>query len=145
MKQKIKRSQKLQLSTNKPRGDKRSATDQVQMRTDILSLLPNKGDMEIMQILKIPETTFYRYKNIIYEEAKEIWQQTARVALEYQALQVISSAKEYIKVNTAIANDTTVEPKERRESSKAVVDANIMIFNVLEYGPKLNNKAMLPE
>jgi len=54
------------------RGNKRRKEDQFKMMKEIRKLLSIKNDYEIMKILGIPNSTFYRYKSIISKEDKEL-------------------------------------------------------------------------
>jgi len=54
------------------RGNKRSKQDQFKTMKEIRKLLSIKNDYEIMKILGIPNSTFYRYKSIISKEDKEL-------------------------------------------------------------------------
>jgi hypothetical protein len=44
-----------------------------------------------------------------------------------------------IAVNTEIATDKQLDPKDRIEASIKIVDANIMAYNILENGPRPRN------
>jgi hypothetical protein len=44
-----------------------------------------------------------------------------------------------ITVNTEIATDKQLDPKDRIEASIKIVDANIMAYNILENGPRPRN------
>jgi hypothetical protein len=48
------------------RGNKRRKEDQFKMMKEIRKRLPTKKDHEIMNILGIPNSTFYRYKSLIH-------------------------------------------------------------------------------
>jgi hypothetical protein len=61
------------------RGNKRSKINQLRIMTEIKKLLSDKDDYEIMKILGIPNSTYYRYKSQIYQEDRELWNQIARV------------------------------------------------------------------
>jgi len=54
------------------RGNKKSREEELQLMSDIQTLIPQKNDDEIMEILHIPNPTYYRYKSKIYKEAKKI-------------------------------------------------------------------------
>ncbi len=73
------------------RGDKRSKEDQLIIMTDIQDLLPNHNDIEIMNTLHLPSSTYYRYKSKIYKEAKKLWNQICIESLEYRALELKKS------------------------------------------------------
>jgi ACT domain-containing protein len=103
--------------------------------TEIKKLLSDKDDYEIMKILRIPNSTYYRYKSQIYQQDRELYDQIAKESLESRALKIMKSLELCIKVNTEIATDKELDPKARIEASIKVVDANIMAYNLLENGP----------
>ena len=104
--------------------------------TEIKKLLSDKNDYEIMKMLGIPNSTYYRYKSQITREDRELWNQIAKESLESRALKIMKSLDLCIAVNTEIATDKQQDPKARIEASIKVVDANIMAYNILENGPK---------
>jgi ACT domain-containing protein len=118
------------------RGNKRSKINQLGILTEIKKLLSDKDDYEIMKILGIPNSTYYRYKSQIYQEDRELWNQIAKESLESRALKVMKALQVCIQVNTEIAKNKEQDPKARIEASIKIVDANIMAYNVLENGPK---------
>jgi hypothetical protein len=118
------------------RGKKRSKINQLRIRTEIKKLLSDKDDYEVMKILGIPNSTYYRYKSQIYQEDRELWNQIAKESLESRAVKIMKSLELCIAVNTEIATDKEQDPKARIEASIKVVDANIMAYNILEKGPK---------
>jgi hypothetical protein len=118
------------------RGKKRSKINQLRIMTEIKKLLLDKDDYEIMKILGIPNSTYYRYKSQIYQEDRELWNQIAKESLESRALKIMKSLELCIAVNTEIATDKQQDPKSRIEASIKLVDANIMVYNILENGPK---------
>ena len=103
--------------------------------TEIKKLLSDKDDYEIMKILRIPNSTYYRYKSQIYQQDRELYDLIAKESLESRALKIMKSLELCIKVNTEIATDKELDPKARIEASIKVVDANIMAYNLLENGP----------
>jgi hypothetical protein len=118
------------------RGNKRGKIAQLRIMIDIKKLLSDKDDYEIMKILGIPNSTYYRYKSQIYREDRKLWNQIAKESLESRALKIMKSLEQCIAINTEIATDKQQDPKSRIEASIKVVDANIMAYNILENGPK---------
>jgi ACT domain-containing protein len=104
--------------------------------TKIKKLLSDKDDYEVMKILGIPNSTYYRYKSQISREETELWNQIAKESLESRAVKIMKSLELCIAVNTEIATDKQQDPKSRIEASIKLVDANIMAYNILENGPK---------
>jgi hypothetical protein len=98
--------------------------------------LSDKNDYEIMKILRIPNSTYYRYKSKITREDRELWNQIAKESLESRAVKIMKSLELCIAVNTVIATDKQLDPKDRIEASIKIVDANIMAYNILENGPR---------
>lgn len=118
------------------RGNKRSNINQLRIMTEITKLLSDKDDYEIMKILGIPNSTYYRYKSQIYQQDRELWNQIAKESLESRALMIMKSLELCIVVNTEIATDKQLDPKDRIEASIKIVDTNIMAYNILENGPR---------
>ena len=119
------------------RGNKRSKINQLRIMTEIKELLSDKDDYEIMKMLGIPNATYYRYKSQIYQEDRELWNQIAKESLESRAVKIMKSLELCIAVNTEIATDKEQDARARIDASIKVVDANIMAYNILENGPKL--------
>jgi hypothetical protein len=61
-----------ELMKQHSRGNKRSKINQLRIMTEIKKLLLDKDDYEIMKILGIPNSTYYRYKSLIYQEDREL-------------------------------------------------------------------------
>ena len=104
----------------------------------------NNTDTKIMQVLKLPERTYYKHKAKIYAIDRELWEQTARESLESRALKIMRSLQFCIDINTEIAQDKRQDPRARTDASIKVVDANIMAYNLLENGPKPQVIKVLP-
>jgi hypothetical protein len=113
------------------RGNKRSEAEELRLKNDIYSLSDNHTDYEIMDILKIPNSTYYRYKEKLYEEAKEIWSQTYRESHESRILHTISAIHLSIRVNKEIATDKDIEPKIRLEAAEALVETEMKFLQLL--------------
>ena len=111
------------------RGNKRSKINQLRIMTEIKKLLSDKDDYEIMKILGISNSTYYRYKSQINREDRELWNQIAKESLESRARKDNEKFTLCIAVNTEIATDKQQDPKARIEASIKVVDANIMAYN----------------
>jgi hypothetical protein len=118
------------------RGKKRSKINQLRIMAEIKKLLSDNDDYEIMKMLRIPNSTYYRYKSQIYRQDRELWNQIAKESLESRAIKIMKSLERCIAINTEIARDKQQDPKARIDASIKVVDANIMAYNILENGPK---------
>jgi ACT domain-containing protein len=93
------------------KGNKRGKINQLRIMTEIRKLLPDRVDYEIMKILGIPNSTYYRYKSQIYQQDRELWNQIARESLESRALKIMKSLEICIAVNTEIATDKQQDPR----------------------------------
>ena len=67
------------------RGKKRSKINQLKIMSEIKKLLSDNNDYEIMRMLGIPNSTYYRYKSQIYQQDKELWNQIIKESLESRA------------------------------------------------------------
>lgn len=89
-----------------------------------------KTDKEIMEELKIAETTYYRYKNQIYEQDKEVLDKIRATELAYSTLQIRKSLEYCIKINRDIC-ETSTDDKARIEASRLIVQARSGLRNLL--------------
>jgi hypothetical protein len=121
------------------RGNKRSREEELRIMSDIQKLLPQKNDDEIMGLLGLANSTYYRYKSKIYKEEKKIWKQVCKESLEHRALQIKKSLELCIKVNQEIALDPKQSAKDRIEASQIMVEAEEEMFLLLKDGPNLTN------
>ena len=117
------------------RGNKRRKEDQIKLMKEIRTLLPIKNDYEIMKILGIPNSTFYRYKSIIYKEDKELWSKIIIEPLENRALKIYEILEECSRINRDIASNEKAKPMDRIRASKKMVNAQYNILNLLKMGP----------
>jgi hypothetical protein len=117
------------------RGDRNTRQDRVRIMTDIVSLAPKHDDFEIMNILGMPNSTYYRYKTKIYERSKKLWEQVCTESLEYRALQIRKYLDMSIKVYEEIATDPNQEAKDRMEAAIHMVNAQIEFLKLIKEGP----------
>jgi hypothetical protein len=117
------------------RGNKRRREDQLKLMNEIRKLLPIRKDYEIMRILKIPNSTFYRYKSKIYNEDKELWTKAMFEPLESRLLRLYESLQDSFRIYRAIANNEKTKPMDRLKASKKMVDAQYNILRLLKMGP----------
>jgi hypothetical protein len=117
------------------RGNKRRREDQLKLMNEIRKLLPIRKDYEIMRILKIPNSTFYRYKSKIYNEDKELWTKATFEPLESRLLRLYESLQDSFRIYRAIANNEKTKPMDRLKASKKMVDAQYNILRLLKMGP----------
>jgi ACT domain-containing protein len=117
------------------RGNKRRKEDQFMLMKEIRKLLSIKNDYEIMKILGIPNSTFYRYKSIIYKEDKELWSKVIIEPLESRALKIYQNLEECSRINRNIASNEKAKPMDRIKASKKMVNAQYNILKLLKMGP----------
>ena len=117
------------------RGNKRRKEDQFRLMKEIRKLLPIKNDREIMKILGIPNSTFYRYKSKISIEDKELWSKVLIEPLESRALRLYESLQETSRICREIAFNEKNKPMDRIRASKKMVNAHYNILNLLKMGP----------
>ena len=117
------------------RGKKRRKEDQLRLMNEVRKLLPIKKDYEIMKILGIPNSTFYRYKSKIYIEDKELWSKVIIEPLESRALKIYQNLEESCRINRQIAFNENAKPMDRIKASKGMVNAQYNILKFLKMGP----------
>ena len=118
------------------RGNKRSKEEKLRILSDIQQLLPNKNDDQIMDLLALPNSTYYRYKSKVYKEAKKIWKQVCQESLEHRLLLIIRTVDLAIKINEQIALDPKQPAKDRILATQVMSEAQIDMFRILRDGPK---------
>lgn len=119
------------------RGNRRSKDEELRIISDIQKLLPDKDDYEIMDLLALPNSTYYRYKSKIYREARKIWKRVTKESLEYRALMIKKALEVSIRVNEQIALDPKQLAKDRIEASQILVEAEEDMFLLFRDGPEL--------
>jgi ACT domain-containing protein len=117
------------------RGNKRRKEDQLRLMNGVRKLLPIKKDYEIVKILGIPNSTFYRYKSKIYKEDKELWSKVMTDRLESRALKIYQTLEESYRINRQIASNENAKPMDRIKASKRMVNAQYNILKLLKMGP----------
>lgn len=117
------------------RGNKRRKEDQLKLMKEVRTLLPLKNDGEIMKILRIPNSTFYRYKSLIYKEDKELWSKAMFEPLESRALTIYNILHESFRINKKIADNENNKPRDRMKACKGMVNNQYNILYLLKMGP----------
>jgi len=117
------------------RGNKRRKEDQLKIMIEIRKLLPNKNDYEIIKILGIPNSTFYRYKSRIYREDKELLSKLMLEPLECRMLKILRSLEDSSRISRQIMLDEKAKPMDRIRASKKMVIAQYNILRLLKMGP----------
>ncbi len=105
----------------------------------------NNTDTKIIERLKLPPSTYYRYKSKIYAIDRELWMQVARESFEARALKIMRSLEYAIKVNEKICEDPETEARDKRDSAKAIVECHCVAYQFLEKGPQSNVIKVLPK
>jgi len=117
------------------RGNKRRKEDQLKLMNQVRKLLPIKTDYEIMKILGIPNSTFYRYKSRIYKEDKELLSKLMLEPLECRMLKILRSLEDSSRISKQIMLDEKAKPMDRIRASKKMVIAQYNILRLLKMGP----------
>jgi len=113
------------------RGNYRSETEEIRLKNEIFSLSDNHTDYEIMSILKMPNSTYYRYKQKLYEEAREIWRHTYKDSETYRAVHTMNSINLALRTHKEIILDKTQSAKDRMEACGNLVDAEMNYLHLL--------------
>jgi ACT domain-containing protein len=117
------------------RDNKRRKEDQLKLINQIRKLLPIKKDYEIMKILGIPNSTFYRYKSSIYKEDKELLSKIMIEPLESRMLMIMRGLEDSSRISRQIMLDEKAKPMDRIKASKRMVNAQYNILRLLKMGP----------
>jgi len=102
---------------------------------EIRKHLSTKNDYEIMKILGIPNSTFYRYKSMIHKENKELWSKALIEPLESRALRIYETLEESFRISKKIADNENNKPMDRIRASKKMVNDQYNILKLLKMGP----------
>ena len=117
------------------RGNKRSKEDQFKLIKEIRKLMSIKNDYEVMKILGIANSTFYRYKSMIYKEEKELWSKVVIEPIESRALRIYETLEESFRISNKIADNEKSKPMDRIKASKRMVNDQYSILRLLKMGP----------
>jgi hypothetical protein len=113
------------------RGNYRSETEEIRLKNEIFTLSDNHTDQEIMSILKIPNSTYYRYKQKLYEEAREIWRQTYKESQEYRIIHTINSINLALRIHKEIVLDHKNAAKDRLEACEKFVELELHFLKLI--------------
>jgi RNA processing factor Prp31 len=132
-KQKLLQTPSKSKSNLKPqtRGNRRSETEEIRLKNEIFSLSDNHTDYEIMEILKMPNSTYYSYKQKLYQEAREIWRHTYKESQEYRIMHTINSINLALRINKEIGLDQKQSAKDRLEASEKMVETELAFLKLL--------------
>jgi hypothetical protein len=120
------------------RGNRRAANLinlQVKQIKQILEV--KKTDSQIMETLRIPHRTYYRYKRRITDEDKQQWAEVVNASLESKALKILQSLQWAYLLNKKIAEDQTAQASIRIKASQVMVETQVNIYYLLKRGPRL--------
>jgi hypothetical protein len=117
------------------RGNKKRKEDQLRLTKEIRKHLPTKKDHEIMNILGIPNSTFYRYKSLIHREDKELWSKVRFETLESRLLRIHQTLEDSFRISRGMAFNEKARPMDRIKASKRMVNAQYNILRLLKMGP----------
>jgi len=68
------------------RGNKRGRLEWLRIMIEIQKLLISKNDDEIMDMLGMRDSTYYRYKSKIYKQDKKLWDKVASESLGHMGV-----------------------------------------------------------
>jgi hypothetical protein len=120
------------------RGNKKSELEIRNVINEIRKMIGlNMPDKEIIEILKIPKSTFYRHKSRIYNEDRELWEKVSIEPLESRALMLKESLEHTYRIAREIAFDYKNPPRVVLYACKKMNEAQINIIQLLIKGPNL--------
>jgi len=88
-----------------------------------------QSDTEIIKMLKIPHTTYYRIKKKIYQQDKKLLEKIRTDELEHRQIQVRKSLEYCIVVNKDIC-DNSKDDRARIDASAMIVKAQMGLLNL---------------
>jgi hypothetical protein len=127
------------------RGNRRSETEELRLKNEILNLSNSRTDLEIMDILKMPITTYYRYKSNLYQEQREVWQQTYREGIELRIIHTINSLHLALRINEEIILDKKQSAKDRMEAGDKLVELQMKYLDLISDMNESDNNTAVPE
>jgi hypothetical protein len=118
------------------RGNKRSESEVRNAINEIRKMIGlNMPDKKIIERLKIPNSTFYRYKSRIYNEDRELWEKVSIEPLESRALKLKESLEHTYRIAREIASNNRNPPRVTLYACKKMVEAQFNIIQLLVKGP----------
>lgn len=102
------------------RGNRRAANlINLQVKQVKQMLEDKKTDGQIMETLRIPHRTYFRYKSRIIDQDKQQWAGVVKESLESRALKILQSLQYAYFLNKKIAEDQTAQASVRIKASQA--------------------------
>jgi len=117
------------------RGNKRSRSDILLLQIKIRNLLKRYSDREIMKLLDLPRSTYYRYKDTIWRQDKQILYELTKDEVYSQLLYTKGSLERSYSVAMKIAEDEKSKPLDRLKACKVANDLRLAIVRLLVKGP----------
>ena len=90
-----------------------------------------------MKLLGIPRSTYYRYKDIICNQDKQILYELTKDEIYGQLLLTKESLEKSFSVAMKIAQDEKNKPLDRLKACRVANDMRLMVVRLLVQGPKL--------
>jgi hypothetical protein len=119
------------------RGNRR-AGNLINYRSNRSKMLEDKKtDHQIMETLRIPHRTYYRYKSRIINQDKQQWAEVVKESLEFRVLKILQSLQWAYSLNKKIAEDRTAQASVRIKASQVIIDTQVNIYYLLKRGPRL--------
>jgi hypothetical protein len=120
------------------RGNKKSESEIRIAINEIRKMIAlEMSDEEILARLKIPKSTFYRYKSRIYNEDRELWERVSIEPLESRAILLKESLEHTYRIAREIASNNKNPPRVTLYACKKMVEAQFNIIQLLIKGPNL--------
>jgi hypothetical protein len=117
------------------RGNKKSRSDMLALQARIRNLLRHYSDGEIMKLLGIPRSTFYRYKDTICRQDKEMLYELTKDEIYGQLLFTKESLEKSYSVAMNIAQDLKNKPLDRLKACEFANDVRLTVIRLLVEGP----------
>jgi len=117
----------------------RKSKQMIKAEQNAIARLLEEGyrDMDIIENLKIPESTFYMHKKAIQDFIGQNWEKIWAESGKYQAVKLIDTFEECYTFNRDIMYSEEKETKDRIEASKTMCEARVNIFNIVNKGPTI--------
>jgi hypothetical protein len=119
------------------RGNKKSSSDMLALQTRIRNLLRNYSDREIMKLLGIPRSTFYRYKDTICKQEKEILYELTKDEIYTQLLLTKESLEKSFCIAMTIAQNEKSKTLDRLKACEFANNIRLTVVRLLVEGPRI--------
>jgi hypothetical protein len=128
----------------RPRGNKRPEIEELKLKNEILNLSDNHTDFEIQKILKLPNSTYYRYKQKIFEDAREIWKLQYEESQSYRILHTINAINLALRVQKEIVLNNKNSAKDRLDAADKFVELEMNFLKLISDMNENENKQPTP-